>query len=207
MKLTLLDIEKDPSILTYEILLKNNEIAILRPLEKTDIEILTKFLENLSKKTRKNYTLDSYDKNTAQEFCNAINRYDKLRFLLIEKTTNDCIGIFEYSLDIPESDETRFANYNIQLNSETDCRMGPCLSDLYQNSGIGSMVFPYLIKIAKNLGQQRMILWGGVFSDNERAISFYEKNGFKRLGSFTNQDNKASLDMIIEIGLNTSSNN
>src|SRR5690606_15419147 len=131
MKLTLSDIEKNPSILNYEIPLRNNEIAILRPLEKTDIELLTKFLENLSKKTRKNYTLDNYGTKTAQEFCDAINRYDKLRFLLIEKNTNQCIGIFEYSLDIPENDKARFKNYNIQLDSKNDCRMGPCLSDDY----------------------------------------------------------------------------
>jgi RimJ/RimL family protein N-acetyltransferase len=199
MSLTLLDIEKDPRVLSFKIALKNNENITLRPLEHGDVELLTEFLENLSEETRKNYTLDSYDKFTAQEFCDAINRYDKLRFVVIKDSTNKCIGIFEYSLDIPENDVVRFENYNIQLNSKTDCRIGPCISDSYQNQGIGSVIFPYLVKIAKEIGQQRMILWGGVFSNNKIAIALYEKNGFKKLGSFLSQKNKMSIDMIMTI--------
>jgi ribosomal protein S18 acetylase RimI-like enzyme len=44
-----------------------------------------------------------------------------------------------------------------------------------------------------------MILWGGVFSNNKRAIAFYEKNGFKKLGSFLSPNNKMSIDMIMTI--------
>ncbi|MEI8092117.1 MAG: GNAT family N-acetyltransferase [bacterium] len=199
MGLSLVDIEKDPGMLSYRIPLENTEDIVLRPLEHTDIKILTNFLKNLSKESRKNYILNSYDERIAQEFSDAISRYDKLRFLLIKESTNTCIGIFEYSLDIPENDEIRFKKYNIQLDAEIDCRIGPCISDEYQNQGLGSIIFPYLIKIAKTIGKQRMILWGGVFSDNERAISFYKKKGFKPLGSFVNQDDKDSLDMIIDI--------
>lgn len=198
MNLSLADIEKDPSLLSYKIPLENNEYIILRPIQHTDIDMLTIFLKNLSEETRKNYTLNSYDEHAAQEFCDAINRYDKLRFLLVKESSDECIGIFEYSLDIPKGDEIRFKRYNIQLDSETDCRMGPCISDAYQNQGLGSIIFPYLIKITRKIGKKRMILWGGVFTDNKKAVAFYEKNGFRKLGSFV-KDNRDSLDMIIDI--------
>ena len=199
MPLNLSDIEEKPSLLTFETTLPAGETVVLRPLENKDEDLLTEFLTSLSEKTREYYTLDSYDSSTAKEMCDAINKYDKLRFVVTDKSTNKLIALFEYSFDIPEGDKKRFLKYNIQLDSKTDCRMGPCISDKYQNQGIGSVLFPYLIKITKQFDQKRLILWGGVFKKNKRAINFYVKNGFKRLGTFKDNKGHESVDMIIDI--------
>jgi len=199
MTLNLSDIKNKPSLLTFELQLSSGETVILRPLEHKDVDLLTEFLNNLSKRTREYYKLDSYDKSTAKMMCDAINKYDKLRFVVAKKSTDKLIAFFEYSFDIPAGDKERFLKYNIQLNSKTDCRMGPCISDEYQNQGIGSVLFAYLIDIAKQFRQRRLILWGGVFEENKRAINFYIKNGFKKLGIFKDKKGDKSIDMIIEI--------
>jgi len=199
MSLTLFDVKNNPNILTFQIKFDNGKIIILRPLEENDLDKLTKFLTNLSEQTREYYTLDSYDRAAAQEMCDAINKYDKLRFVASYKSQSDLIALFEYSFDIPLSDQQRFKNYNISLDSKTDCRLGPCLADKCQNQGIGSRLFPYLIEIAKRFGRERLILWGGVFKNNERAVKFYIKNGFKELGVFKNDKDLQSIDMVIDI--------
>jgi ribosomal protein S18 acetylase RimI-like enzyme len=56
-----------------------------------------------------------------------------------------------------------------------------------------------MVDIAKRFGKKRIILWGGVLSDNARAIRFYEKHGFFRVGSFASQDGEQCLDMMLRL--------
>jgi len=199
MPLTLSEVAKSPSLLTFEITLPTGEDVIFRPLEPHDATLLAQFLEDLSPQTREFYTLDSYDIRTAKELCDAINRYDKLRFVVTDESDEKIIALFEYSFDIPEGDTQRFLKYTITLDPHTDCRFGPCIADRLQNRGMGSALFPICIHIARQFGKERIILWGGVLRDNQRAIKFYEKHGFKILGTFNNKDNKITMDMIMSI--------
>lgn len=136
MTLTLADIEQNPGLLSFSLRFRDDEDFVLRPLEHSDVAALTTFLESLSEQTRKFYTLDSFDEHMAQELCDAINRYDKLRFIVVNTSSGECVALFEYSLDMHEDDIARFVGYGIQLSSITDCRMGPCISDAYQNHGL-----------------------------------------------------------------------
>lgn len=196
--MTISEVATNPSIATFELQLSSGEETVLRPLETKDVELLANFLENLSQETRQFYNYPSYDLAYAKEMCGAINRYDKLRLILCLRHSGRVIGIFEFSFDIPEGDRQRFLSYHIQPGPEV-CRLGPCLADDYQNKGVGSIALPHLVNIAKKFRQKYIILWGGVRTDNERGIRFYEKNGFKRLGTFSNQTGQESLDMILEI--------
>lgn len=198
MSLSLSKVTSSPSLVTYNLQLPSGKKAILRPLESTDVEQLTKFLEGLSQETRRLSTFPSFDISAAKEMCEAINRYDKLRFVL-ELPSKEIIGLFEFSFDIPETDIKRFSDRGITINSETDCRFGPTLADDYQNQGIGSLIFPHIANIAKKFGKKRIILWGAVLADNTRAIKFYEKHGFKNMGIFTNKDGLKALDMLLQI--------
>ncbi|MFH9836413.1 hypothetical protein ACH4NC_34765 [Streptomyces sp. NPDC017201] len=49
------------------------------------------------------------------------------------------------------------------------------------------------------LARTRIILWGGVRADNPRAIRYYEKNGFQRVGRFTEADGTLSPDMMLAL--------
>ena len=197
MHLNLSDVLNNPKLLTFKVSLPSGETITLRPLEHSDISSLAQFLEKLSPKTRQYYILDSYNFSTAEELCDAINRYDKLRFIAEDNSAKNFVALFEFSFDIPKNDEERFLRYGVKLNPKTDCRIGLCIADEYQNKGIGSLFFPYLLGIAKLFGQKRMILWGGVFAINKRALKFYEKNGFKKLGVFNNKNGGESIDMMI----------
>ena len=59
---------------------------------------------------------------------------------------------------------------------------------------------PSYMDIARRLGCRRLILLGGVYASNQRAIHFYKKHGFRVVGSFTlGQNNQDSYDMIASI--------
>ncbi len=200
MPVSLAEIAANPRQFTTSFRLPSLEQVVLRPLEPFDVEKLGVFLAGLSPETRHLSYFPSYDVSTATELCDAINRYDKLRFVL--EAGEKIVGLMEFSLDITESDVERFQTYGVALTA-SDCRFGPTLADAYQNKGVGSICFPYLVDIARQLGKQRMILWGGVLADNPRAIHFYEKNGFLRLGEFQSFDHYLCLDMLLPLADNS----
>jgi len=196
MNLTLSQIAENPQLLTFDFQLKDHTNVKLRPLVPEDSVALSIFLIGLSPTTRKYYTLDSYDEATAHQLCADINKYDKLRFVAV--IDGRIVALFEFSMDLVQADIDRYKSYGITLHAGTDCRFGPCVADSLQGSGFGTLVFPYINKIAKQLGQKRMILWGGVFAENTQAIRYYVKNGFREVGQFKNEDGVDSIDMIIE---------
>ena len=99
----------------------SEEKLLLRPLIPSDVKLLTSFLEGLSVETRRLSTFDSYDSSMAKELCDAINKYDKLRFVLIN-SLGSILGLIEFTLDIPESDIERFLSYGINLDVSKTCR-------------------------------------------------------------------------------------
>ena len=198
MKYTLAHIAANPRLFRFEV--GDQDKFVLRPLEPVDAMRLSAFLGNLSNQTRRAYDLKSYDMEMAQEMCDAINRYDKLRFILIEQRSSDCVGLIEYSLDNPISDVLRFNKYGLQLDNETDCRIGPCIADDFQSCGLGTTLLPLCKHIARQLGKQRIILWGGVRTDNVRAIAYYKKCGFQSFGEFVDHNKIQHFDMMLVIG-------
>ncbi len=199
MNLTLTEVFTHPHLVTYPVELPTGDKILLRPLQAHDMDRLASFLSGLSPTTRRFSIFPSYDRATAQELCDAINRYDKLRFVIDELSAREIVGLFEFSFGLPDDDLHRFADFGMPLEERVDCRFGPTIADAYQNSGLGSKLFPFMIDVAKRFGKQRIILWGGVLRDNARAIRFYEKQGFQPVGTFTSFDGIESLDMILEL--------
>ena len=64
----------------------------------------------------------------------------------------------------------------------------------YQESGMPLDV-AHLLPLLRRLGRRRLALVGGVRGDNPRAIHFYEKFGFAKVGEFQSRD-VVSFDMI-----------
>lgn len=192
--LTLDDIDRHPELISSCDYFQDLFIYF-RPLLRTDDKRLATFLENLSEQTRQFSTRESYDLDEAQSLCSAINRYDKLR--LVALIDNDLIiALFEFSLSIVDNDHQRFKKYNIQLNELTDARFGPCISDQYQNRQLGYWLFEKTKTIARQMGKERLILWGGVRRDNQRAIRFYEKIGFELFSDDQWENRDGILDLL-----------
>ncbi|MBT2493115.1 GNAT family N-acetyltransferase [Streptomyces sp. ISL-96] len=197
---TLTEIADDPSLLTRRLARIDGSDVVFRPLTHADTEPLASFLMGLSPESRRLSTFDGYDLATAQELCDAIARYDKLRLVLEEVPSGRIVGLLELSLELHPDDIARYREASIRLTA-TDCRFGPTLADDYQGKGVGTQVFPLIADVARGFGKRRIILLGGVLADNARAIRYYQKNGFQAVGSFTGTNGVRSLDMILDLDL------
>jgi diamine N-acetyltransferase len=195
--LTLNTVAAQPGMITWTLALPSGEQVLFRPLLPADVDRLTRFLEGLSAQTRRFWSHSSYDRATAQALCDAIARYDKLRLVAVNQDDR-IVALFEFSMDLVENDIERFRGYGMELHNETDCRFGPCVADDYQGTGLGRILFPPTVEIARRFGQQRIILWGGVFVENGRAIHYYERLGFQRIGEFRKEAGPC-YDMIYRI--------
>lgn len=199
--LTFESIVANPEQGTSVIELKDKTKVLFRPLLPSDVNALAIFLENLSVQTRERSSFESYDFNCATELCDAINKYDKLRFVCEADSGSDIsriVGLLELSFGIPESDVKRFADEGISLNEDSDVRFGPTLADDFQGRGLGTKAFNEVVEIVRNFGKKRILLWGGVLELNFPAVKYYEKLGFKKAATFI-KDGKNHFDMILAI--------
>jgi RimJ/RimL family protein N-acetyltransferase len=203
--LTLASVFEHPQTVTYQVGLREGESMVLRPLQPDDVSALASFLEGLSPQTRHFSIFASYDWAMAQALCDAINRYDKLRFVVEIAERGEVAALFEFSFDLPERDLQRYAEHGVTLNAVHTCRWGPTIADAYQNRGLGSRTFPYMVETARRFGRRRIILWGGVLADNARAIHFYEKQGFRHVGLFKTDDDLLCIDMVLDLRAGTDS--
>ncbi|MFF5725327.1 GNAT family N-acetyltransferase [[Kitasatospora] papulosa] len=197
--LTLRDIAGDPLCLTRRLTIGDGSEVVLRPLVHADAVRLAAFLDALSCGSRRFSTFEGYDLAAAREMCDAIARYDKLRLVLDDVASGRIVGLLEFGLDPAASDVARYREAGIRLTAATDIRFGPTLADDYQGRGVGTSVFPPVTEVARRLGRSRIILWGGVRADNSRAIRYYEKHGFRPVGSFAEADGSRSFDMILDL--------
>jgi ribosomal protein S18 acetylase RimI-like enzyme len=72
------------------------------------------------------------------------------------------------------------------------------VSDEFQNRGLGSLMMKHVIAVARRLGRRRMILSGGTQATNARAIHFYQKHGFRKVGEFETPGMN-NFDMVLEL--------
>jgi len=199
MFLTLTAVTQKLEDFSTPLALASGESLLLRPLLPDNVGKLARFLAGLSPHSRRLSTFSGYGRATAQELCDAIARFDKLRLALVETSAPEhpSVGLFEFSFDLTAGDRERHQGHGCPLDPTTDCRFGPTLADAWQNRGVGTRLLPAIFALARGFGRRRIILWGGVLVDNRRAIRYYEKNGFRHVGRFVNDDGLACCDMIL----------
>src|SRR5438874_12740158 len=100
--------------------------------------------------TRKFSSYPSDDLAAAREMCEAINRYDKLR--MVATADRSIVALFEFSFSITHADRERYRSYGIELDERIDCRFGPCITDAYQDLGLGSALLPLAMDVARRFG-------------------------------------------------------
>ncbi len=83
-----------------------------------------------------------------------------------------------------EHDSPRLSAYGLQLNHQTDGSFAPSVADNWQGKGLGKELFDFILPELSARGINRIILWGGVQRNNERAVRYYQKLGFQSLGHF-----------------------
>lgn len=188
---------------TYEIerrpvLLRNGQTVLLRPLLSDDTEKITEFLSGLSDTTRHFYVLDNYGEKTADSICRSVSKPEKMHFV-VETPSNEVIAVVKFSLDLPEHDRLRFLDYGVNLVPGTVSRCGTCIADDYQNVGLGGITLQQIIDSSEHLNQKNIMLSGGIFTENKRAIHMVQNYGFHIVGSFTDKEGYDHVDMLRSI--------
>jgi GNAT superfamily N-acetyltransferase len=187
----------NPHHITQRLLL-DGEHVILRLLLPGDGELLGRYFEGLSEETRRRFGPHPLTTGEAQDLCARIDRHSALRFVaLLPGTAPQIIAYFILMLSAGEPETARYKEYGIQLDNAADCAFAPSVADAYQSRGLGSLLMPHIIEVARRMGKRALVLMGGTQSTNTRAVGFYEKFGFERVGSyFTEIEN---YDMILRL--------
>lgn len=173
---------------------KNKRQVIIRKLVTEDFEKLYCYLQHLSPGTLKRFGPHGFDYMSILDF---YENPDISAYIAQDFETMEIIAYSVIKTGYLEHDSPRLLSYGLLLVNRTDCTFAPSVADPWQGQGIGYSLFRFMLSDLKTIGMKRIILWGGVQSDNLNAIDFYTRNGFKTLGQF--EYNGQNLDMALDI--------
>jgi GNAT superfamily N-acetyltransferase len=174
---------------------KDSRLVLIQRLSSNDVDNLLYYLENLSLETKKRFGPHQFDKQSVVEFYG--NHDINWGYIAKAVDTDEIVAYSIIKFGYLESDYNRFFSYGIKLDGKFDCEFAPSVADLWQSCGIGNILFQFILDDLKKTNVKRIILWGGVQADNERAVNYYKKNNFKLLGQFSH--NGENFDMILAI--------
>lgn len=177
------------------ILSKNNHPVLLSKLTPEDYNPLATYLHSLSEETKKRFGPHQFDFLSIKDFYESATQ--NTGYLARDNETQAIIAYSIVKSGYLEHDSFRLQSYGLQLSHVTDCTFAPSVADDWQSMGIGNSLFLYILKNLQSSGMKRIILWGGVQSNNEKAVRFYKKHGFMVLGEF--EYNGLNYDMIKDI--------
>lgn len=133
-------------------------------------DLLCELQEHISNIDKENYNI--LTKEYRNQYFNKIKEEEKktegIMYLYIEN--NKCIGLISGCI------------YNEEIsNYEFKCPKRGSVNELvvkkeYQNKGIGKLLLNHLEKYLKEKDCKKIMI--GVFAYNEKAINFYNKNGY-----------------------------
>ena len=156
------------------------------------LDKLLHYLDNLSPETKRCFGPHPFSKKHLMQLFKDTSNY--ILFVAIDNTQYDVIAYTIVKLGWVDFDVQRLSLYKL-LPELTDCTIAPSVADKCQSQGVGSEFFNFVLNRLRTIFEiKRFILWGGVQSDNDKAIGFYKKFKFKTLGEF--EHNGKNFDMI-----------
>lgn len=167
---------------------------LIRLLAREDAHALLSYFENLSVETKKRYAPHPFDRATVDAVCADPGSGGVMRFIAQTRDTNEIVGYALVKLGHIPHDAVRIEGYGVKLDEAEDAFYAPSVADAFQGSGLGSRIFEVIIEKLEAMNIRRLILWGGVQATNSRAVRYYEKNGFVRVGEF--EYNGPNIDMV-----------
>lgn len=171
------------------------ENIVCRKLKPEDIDALVNYLSHLSAETKNRFGPHAYDKEAVLNFYK--DNADVTGYIAETKSPQTIIAYSLIKNGLLWHDHDRIKNYGFDINADECCTFAPSVADEWQGRGVGKMLFNFILADIKEKRIKKMILWGGVQANNERAVNFYLKKGFKTLGSF--EYNGSNYDMMMEI--------
>jgi ribosomal protein S18 acetylase RimI-like enzyme len=163
-----------------------------RQWQESDLLNLLSYLHHLNEQTRDRFGPHPFTHEALQQL---YHHPDYIGFLIIENNSTFIIGYAIIKMGCIEHDIPRLSSYHIYPNPITDATYAPSIADDWQGKGIGKLLWNTVKDYLRQHQKKRVILWGGVQSDNDIAVNYYHKNGFTTIGSYE-YNNKNNLDMI-----------
>lgn len=161
---------------------KNNRPVLLRKLNPGDFDKLVNYFQHLTPETLRRYGPHKFDK---QSLIGIYQNSDEFKgYVAVDMETSEIIAYSVIKVGYLEHDSSRLKSYGIIPDPKTDCTFAPSVADEWQSRGIGNSLFHFMLSDLKTYGIKRIILWGGVQSDNTKAVNYYLKNGFSKAGEF-----------------------
>jgi diamine N-acetyltransferase len=174
---------------------KNNKQVLLRRLIDNDFDKLYDYLNHLGPDTLKRFGPHPFDRNSINAFYKNSDRHKG--YIARDTDSSEIVAYSIIKHGYLEHDGCRLQSYGLYLDNRTDCTFAPSVADQWQSLGIGNRMLKFILSDLKIVEAKRIILWGGVQCNNEKAVNFYIKNGFKTLGQF--EHHGWNYDMILEI--------
>ena len=174
---------------------KNNRQVLLRRLNAGDFDKLVDYFQRLSPDTIKRFGPHRFDKQSIVDVYEHSTEYKG--YLAQDIDTSEIIAYSIIKTGYLEHDCSRLQSYGLTPDNKTDCTFAPSVADDWQSLGVGNSLFNFILSDLKADGIKRILLWGGVQSDNLKAVNYYVKNGFRIVGEF--QYNGPNYDMILEL--------
>lgn len=178
-------------MVVMQYLTRHQKLVWLRRSDPGDHANLHAYLQGLSEDTRKRFGPHPYEWEAITEF---YNKPEHSGYLAIDAETNSIVAYAIIKAGYLEHDAPRLQSYGLQLDHGTDCTFAPSVADEWQSSGIGQGLLNFIIDELNTLHKRKLILWGGVQADNEKAVRFYKKNEFRQVGEFWYNGN--NYDMV-----------
>lgn len=161
--------------------LKSSYLVKFEKIQPHHSDQLVQYLHNLSEETKQRFGPHPFDKDTVSAF---YTNPKNLGYCAIDTEQGRLIAYAIIRHGYLEHDSPRLSAYGLQLNHQTDSSFAPSVADDWQGKGLGKELFAFIMPELISLGINRVILWGGVQSNNERAVRYYQKLGFQTLGHF-----------------------
>ena len=201
--LTIAEIQANPRSIAASIQAASGLAMTFRPLEPQDNQILGRYFLSLSENTISLYGPHPFDQATADHLCATINYADTIRMIatIPAGAQEQVIAYFILQLSVSEGEIQRYAEAGITIDSQADCLIAPSVADAFQSQGLGTPLMRTMFAVARRLGRKHMVLMGGVYAHNARALHYYQKVGFKKVGTFVASCAKGrpSYDMYVDL--------
>jgi GNAT superfamily N-acetyltransferase len=181
------DVRRDPLRLAANLRTAAGLGFTVRPLTPRDGGILGKYFLGLSERTKALYAPHPFDLATADALCAGTDYADTIRFIAVLPggPRGKGIGYIILKLGLTPGERERYPRAGVEVDPSLDCLVAPSVADAYQGLGLGTPCLRHVMGAARQLGRRYCLLMGGVYADNERAVQFYRKAGFRLAASFT----------------------
>jgi ribosomal protein S18 acetylase RimI-like enzyme len=166
----------------------------IRYLETIDTGALSHYLQQLSVATTKRFAPHPFDAAGISTF---YHEHPCTGYIAVDLSSMSIVGYAVVRKGLLSYEEERLLQYGFNPQTTTTaCSFAPSVADAWQGEGIGWQMLQYIVKALADEGITRILLWGGVQADNNTAIHFYQRNGFRIIGHFHYQGE--NYDMLLE---------